>query len=84
MYYMIHASDHPQAPEFMGRAYEAAVRPLAPEQPRLFDTGAPTQGYTRKRSRAGWTTQEAIWAGMRYTVETRAPHVSNSPERRSF
>ena len=35
MYYMVHASDHDQAPEFMGRAYEAAVRPLQPQQPSL-------------------------------------------------
>jgi three-Cys-motif partner protein len=27
MYYMIHASDHPAAPELMDRAYDAAVRP---------------------------------------------------------
>jgi three-Cys-motif partner protein len=49
MYYMIHASDHPQAPEFMSRAYEAAVRELPPEQPSLFDAGPPTQGQTKMR-----------------------------------
>ena len=26
MYYMIHASDHPEAPKFMGRAYNSCVR----------------------------------------------------------
>jgi hypothetical protein len=27
MYYMIHASDHPEAPKLMRRAYESAVKP---------------------------------------------------------
>ncbi|MFQ5696473.1 MAG: hypothetical protein ACE5HB_10830, partial [Terriglobia bacterium] len=27
MYYMIHASDHPEAPAQMSRAYELAVQP---------------------------------------------------------
>lgn len=31
MYYMIHATDHPEAPHLMARAYAAAVRPLATE-----------------------------------------------------
>lgn len=30
MYYMIHASDHPEAPKFMSRAYRRAVLPLEP------------------------------------------------------
>ena len=49
MYYMVHASDHPQAPEFMSRAYEAAVRPLPPEQPSLYGDDPPSQGHTRAR-----------------------------------
>jgi three-Cys-motif partner protein len=53
MYYMIHASDHPQAPEFMGRAYEAAVRPLPPEQPSLLSDEPKTQGYKRAPHRTG-------------------------------
>ena len=32
MYYMIHATDHPAAPNLMARAYTSAVRPPAPEQ----------------------------------------------------
>ena len=28
MYYMIHATDHPEAPKFMSRAYRRAVLPL--------------------------------------------------------
>jgi three-Cys-motif partner protein len=30
MYYMIHATDHPEAPKFMARAYKRAVYPLEP------------------------------------------------------
>jgi three-Cys-motif partner protein len=30
MYYMIHATDHPEAPKFMSRAYRRAVMPLEP------------------------------------------------------
>ncbi len=30
MYYMIHATDHPEAPKFMSRAYRRAVLPLEP------------------------------------------------------
>ena len=38
MYYMIHASDHEEAPKFMSRAYAAVVNrlPLPPE-PSLFE-----------------------------------------------
>lgn len=32
MYYMIHATDHPEAPELMGRAYRTVVRPKPPVQ----------------------------------------------------
>jgi three-Cys-motif partner protein len=32
MYYMIHATDHPAAPDLMARAYASAVRAPAPEQ----------------------------------------------------
>jgi three-Cys-motif partner protein len=38
MYYMIHGSDHPEAPAFMGRAYNNAVRPVSnAEQLCAFD-----------------------------------------------
>jgi three-Cys-motif partner protein len=40
MYYMIHATDHPEAPKFMSRAYRRAVMPLEPIEQltlRLFD-----------------------------------------------
>jgi len=38
MYYMIHASDHEEAPRFMGRAYAAVVNRLAPPpEPSLFE-----------------------------------------------
>jgi len=30
MYHMIHATDHPEAPKFMSRAYRRAVHPLEP------------------------------------------------------
>jgi three-Cys-motif partner protein len=30
MYYMIHATDHPEAPKFMSRSYRRAVTPLEP------------------------------------------------------
>jgi hypothetical protein len=30
MYYMIHATDHPEAPTLMSRAYRQAVHPLGP------------------------------------------------------
>jgi three-Cys-motif partner protein len=30
MYYMIHATDHPEAPKFMSRAYRRAISPLEP------------------------------------------------------
>jgi hypothetical protein len=30
MYSMIHATDHPEAPKFMSRAYRRAVMPLEP------------------------------------------------------
>ena len=37
MYYMIHASDHPEAPKLMWRAYDQAIAPLErPEQGLLF------------------------------------------------
>lgn len=49
MYYMIHASDHDQAPILMSRAYAAAVRPLRPEQTSLLSDEAPTQGHTRAK-----------------------------------
>jgi len=55
MYYMIHATDHPEAPKLMSRAYHATVSPSGPfEQPKLFpepknpasegqEEGTPTQ-----------------------------------------
>ena len=37
MYYMIHATDHPEAPKLMSRAYHATVSPSGPfEQSKLF------------------------------------------------
>jgi hypothetical protein len=30
MYYMIHATDHPEAPKLMSRAYRNTVSPLEP------------------------------------------------------
>jgi three-Cys-motif partner protein len=35
MYYMIHATDHPEAPPLMRRAYEWAVAPVAEDQAQL-------------------------------------------------
>lgn len=37
MYYMIHATDHPDAPLLMRRAYEKAVQPKEPEEQLLLD-----------------------------------------------
>jgi three-Cys-motif partner protein len=37
MYYMIHATDHPEAPKLMNRAYFKAVEPKEPEEQFLFD-----------------------------------------------
>jgi hypothetical protein len=37
MYYMIHATDHEEAPKLMSRAYHATVSPSGPfEQQKLF------------------------------------------------
>lgn len=32
MYYMIHATDHPEAPRLMSRAYQRAVQPKEPAE----------------------------------------------------
>jgi hypothetical protein len=32
MYYMIHATDHPEVPKLMTSAYNNAVNPLPPEE----------------------------------------------------
>jgi hypothetical protein len=32
MYYMIHATDHPEVPKFMRRAYRCAIYPLEPTE----------------------------------------------------
>lgn len=37
MYYMIHATDHPEAPKFMSRAYRRAVLPLEPVEQLTLD-----------------------------------------------
>jgi hypothetical protein len=37
MYYMIHATDHPEAPKFMSRAYRRAVLPLEPIEQLTLD-----------------------------------------------
>jgi hypothetical protein len=39
MYYMVHATDHPEAPGLMRRAYKTAVTPLDP--PEQFDLKYP-------------------------------------------
>lgn len=44
MYYMIHATDHPEAPGLMSRAYEQAVQPRAASQQILFDFLPKTYG----------------------------------------
>jgi hypothetical protein len=40
MYYMIHATDHPEAPKFMSRAYRRAVYPLEPLEQLKFELEA--------------------------------------------
>jgi three-Cys-motif partner protein len=37
MYYMIHATDHPEAPKLMNRAYHKAVEPKEPAEQFLLD-----------------------------------------------
>lgn len=37
MYYMIHATDHPEAPKLMARAYSQAVRPQDPVDQLMFN-----------------------------------------------
>jgi three-Cys-motif partner protein len=49
MYYMIHATDHPEAPKLMSRAYRATVSPSGPfEQHKLFPEpkGPASEGQT--------------------------------------
>ena len=39
MYYMIHATDHPEAPKLMERAYNKAVQPKEPLNQLQFELG---------------------------------------------
>lgn len=43
MYYMIHATDHPEAPKLMSRAYNSTVNPVdeSPEQLGLLEWVSP-------------------------------------------
>jgi three-Cys-motif partner protein len=41
MYYMIHASDHPEAPKLMSRAYRKVVKPKESHQQLRFELGLP-------------------------------------------
>lgn len=48
MYYMIHATDHPEAPKFMSRAYRRAVLPLEPMEQLtldLFNESGDSEGH---------------------------------------
>ena len=44
MYYMIHATDHPEAPKFMSRAYRRAVFPVEPVEQFKLELFAETKG----------------------------------------
>ena len=44
MYYMIHATDHPEAPKFMARAYKRAVYPLEPIEQLKMELFAESKG----------------------------------------
>jgi hypothetical protein len=44
MYYLIHATDHPEAPKFMSRAYRRAVFPLEPLEQLKLELEAETKG----------------------------------------
>jgi three-Cys-motif partner protein len=44
MYYMIHATDHPEAPKFMSRAYRRAVYPLEPIEQLKFELESESKG----------------------------------------
>jgi len=43
MYYMIHATDHPEAPKLMARAYERAVLPKEPVEQLALDFELPSK-----------------------------------------
>ncbi len=44
MYYLIHATDHPEAPKFMSRAYRRDVYPLEPLEQLKLELEAETKG----------------------------------------
>lgn len=44
MYYLIHATDHPEAPKFMSRAYRRAVFPLEPLEQLKLELEAESKG----------------------------------------
>lgn len=44
MYYMIHATDHPEAPKFMSRAYRRSVFPLEPIEQFKLNLAAEAKG----------------------------------------
>jgi three-Cys-motif partner protein len=44
MYYMIHATDHPEAPKFMSRAYRRAVFPVEPIEQFKLELFSETKG----------------------------------------
>lgn len=44
MYYMIHATDHPEAPTQMSRAYRSTVLPLEPIEQLELEFWADTKG----------------------------------------
>lgn len=44
MYYLIHATDHPEAPKFMSRAYRRAVFPLEPLEQLKLELELETKG----------------------------------------
>lgn len=50
MYYMIHATDHPEAPKFMSRAYSDAVRSLVPIEQLKLELESESKGPSTQPS----------------------------------
>lgn len=49
MYYMIHATDHPEGPVQMARAYRNTVRPLDPPEDKQLDLFTEATGFASER-----------------------------------
>ena len=59
MYHMIHATDHPEAPKFMSRAYRRAVYPLEPIEQLKLDLVSEVKGPSAQYNPASLETQRS-------------------------